>query len=196
MKIKITPYDPAWPQQFDLEKTAIASAFSHFAPAIEHIGSTSVPQLSAKPVIDILVGLKNETDLDQVIAPMMERGYTYFKIYEPGMPYRRLFVKMNALTGKPIPAMIDVGETFVNGQDFATTVHIHILLKGAFHWDRHIAFRDYLRTHPAERNEYQQLKLELAKLDFKDHLEYNAGKESFIKKTQTAALEWWQEQKK
>lgn len=191
MKIKIVSYDPRWPLLFSDEKAVIANALSTYSPVIEHIGSTAVPLLSAKPVIDVLVGLTRENELDLVVPPMVECGYTYFKNYEAVMPYRRLLVKMTALTGKPVPSELGSGEDFINGEHFQTTVHVHILVKDTYHWNRHLAFRDYLRNFPDARISYQQLKLDLSKRSFERQQEYNQLKDDFIKKTQQAAIEWW-----
>lgn len=191
MKIKMAPYDPAWPLLFDKEKKVIEKALSVHAPVIEHIGSTSVPQLCAKPVIDILAGMQTKNQLDLAVEPMIAQGFTYFKNYEPGMPYRRLLVKMIPLSGKPVPSRLEIGEDFINGEDFQTTVHVHILEKDTYHWNRHLAFRDYLRNFPGVRETYGQLKLALSEREFENSAAYNLAKEDFIKKTQQAALEWW-----
>src|SRR5688572_16829708 len=98
MKFTVAPYSSAWPQQFEEQAAIIRNAIGHLHPRIDHIGSTSVPSLAAKPVIDILVGVTEDAHLPLVVKPMQEAGYTYFKIYEPDMPYRRFFVKLRLLT--------------------------------------------------------------------------------------------------
>ena len=190
MKIHIEKHNPNWKNDFLALKKKIETALSEFSPVIEHIGSTSVPDLSAKPVIDILVGLQAESDLDKIVEPMMTAGFVYFKKYEPSWPERRLFVTMKPLTGKPIPQIFDIGDEYNRGVDYTTSVHIHIIVKGAGDWDRHLAFRDYLTAFPEIKKEYEVLKLNLSKIEMKSHLEYNAGKNDWIKQKEQEALKW------
>jgi GrpB-like predicted nucleotidyltransferase (UPF0157 family) len=127
---------------------------------------------------------------------LIRAGYTYFKKYEPAMPYRRLFAKLKALTGQAPPEIVDVNDEFVRGQAFLSAANIHIVVKNTFHWVRHLAFRDFLRTQADLRDEYGRLKTELARHEYKDTLEYNAAKESYIKQTQARALAWYNGQHK
>ena len=194
MKIVIKAYQPRWVNDFLKEKERVASILIDFKPAIEHIGSTSVVGLCAKPTIDILVGLQDETQLDETIDPMIRKGYTYFRKYEPAMPHRRLFSGLKALKDKAPPLVIDLNDEFIRGQAFSPLTNIHIVVKDTFPWHRHLAFRDFLRTHSDLRDEYGQLKKTLSKLDFKDTNDYNAAKDSFIKKTEIRALTWYRNQ--
>ena len=196
MKIILEDYQAEWTNTFEREKKVIASALLDFSPIIEHIGSTSIEGLCAKPTIDMLVGLHTETQLDKTITPMTRQGYTYFKKYEPAMPYRRLFAKLIALTGKTPPEIIDIHDEFVRGQAFLAEVNIHVIVKDTIHWQRHLAFRDYLRAHTDQRDEYSRLKKELAQREYKDTNEYNVAKDGFIKETQAQALAWYGDQHK
>ena len=196
MKILIEEYQSGWVNDFLKEKDIIGSTLISFSPAIEHIGSTSVPGLCAKPTIDILVGLQEASLLDQTISPMIQQGYTYFKKYEPAMPYRRLFSKLKSLTDKAAPEIIDVNDEFVRGQEFIAKTNIHIVVKDTLHWKRHLAFRGYLRTHAEVRDEYYRKKKALSKQEFIDTNEYNAAKDRFIKETQSQALAWYNAQEK
>jgi len=191
MKIIIEEYTPKWVDDFVTEKNKLEQALEGIGATIEHIGSTSVPGLGAKPIIDILIGLRVEDDLDKVIVPMQQSGYTYFKKYEPMMPYRRLFIKLEPLPDKMPPAIVDIGEELVTGKDFRAMVNIHVLVKGTLHWDRHIAFRDFLRAHPDTRDAYDALKKELSLREFKDTLEYNEAKDAFVKEVEQQALKWY-----
>lgn len=191
MKIIIQPYTEKWVNDFAGEKDKLEGTLKNLDVLIEHIGSTSVPGLGAKPIIDILIGLQNENDLDKVIAPMQQSGYTYFRKYEPTMPYRRLFIKLAPLPQKMPPATVDIGEEFVTGKDFRALANIHILVKDTPHWDRHIAFRDFLRAHPDIRDAYYALKKELSLREFRDTLEYNQAKDAFVKKVEQQALKWY-----
>jgi len=191
MKIIIEDYTPKWVDDFVTERDRLEQALDGIQATIAHIGSTSVPGLGAKPIIDILIGLPAEDDLDKVIVPMQQSGYTYFKKYEPMMPYRRLFIKLEPLPQKMPPAMVDIGEEFVTGKDFRAMANIHVLVKGTPHWDRHIAFRDFLQAHPDTRDAYDALKKELSLREFKDTLEYNQAKDAFVKEVEQQALKWY-----
>jgi GrpB-like predicted nucleotidyltransferase (UPF0157 family) len=191
MKIIIEDYTPKWVDDFVTERDRLEQALDGIPATIEHIGSTSVPGLGAKPIIDILIGLHSEHDLDKVIAPMQQSGYTYFRKYEPMMPYRRLFIKLEPLPQKMPPAIVDIGEELVTGKDFKAKANIHILVKDTPHWDRHIAFRDFLRAHPDTKDAYDALKKELSLREFKDTLEYNQAKDAFVKEVEQQALNWY-----
>lgn len=191
MKITIETYQPAWVDKFQQEKAIIAAALAPLVPVVEHIGSTSVPGLGAKPIIDMLVGVGQEAQLDQTTQPMMAAGYTYFRKHEPAMPYRRFYVRLIGPLGQTAPAKVDIGEPFVIGQDFKSVTHIHLLVKDTIHWTRHIAFRDYLRTHPDIAAQYDTLKRTISLRDFKDGIAYNEAKDHFMKKVEAEALDWY-----
>ncbi|HRH59610.1 MAG TPA: GrpB family protein [Chitinophagaceae bacterium] len=193
MKIFIEPYQSVWVQMFHREEKNIHSVLFNFNPAIEHIGSTSVPGLAAKPVIDILVGLNNEEQLDKTITPMKEAGYIYMKKYTPLWRERRFFVKLKP-GKKIIPQVIDEDDNRIIGKDFISLAHIHIIVKDTADWIRHIAFRNYLRTHSLVREEYERLKTKLSQHQYNDMNEYNDAKNSFIKKAEKKALEWFREE--
>jgi GrpB-like predicted nucleotidyltransferase (UPF0157 family) len=196
MKIPIEEYRASWAGDFLEQKDIIGKALADLDPAIEHVGSTSIPGLCAKPTIDVLAGLQDESLLDRTISPMVGKGYTYFKKYESDMPFRRLFSKLKTLTGKAPPEIIDVHDEFIRGQEFLVTANVHIVVKDTSHWQSHLAFRDFLRTHPQHRDEYGQLKKELSKREFKDTNDYNAAKDGHIKKIQLQALAWYHNQKR
>lgn len=190
MKITIAPYSPAWPALFEEQAAVIRTAIGHLHPRIDHIGSTSVPGLAAKPLIDILVGLRQEEDLEKVAPPMQAAGYTYFKVYEPDMPYRRLFVKLQPLSDRQPPAIVAQASD-IDRSLFDNKVHVHIIPEASPHWLRHIAFRDYLRTHEDVREAYAELKRTIAQREFKDMLAYNDAKDAFVKETERRAVEWY-----
>jgi GrpB-like predicted nucleotidyltransferase (UPF0157 family) len=190
MKIIIADYNPLWPVTFLKERHIIESALNGLHPVIEHIGSTSVPGLGAKPIIDILVGLENETQLEDSIPPMINMGYVYFKKYNPVMPYRRYFVRLNPAKGRVIPDVIDAQHDIVGGADFTALTNVHVIVKDTYHFKRHIALRDYLKAHPDVRDEYDALKRGLSQVEFKDGLAYNDAKDSFVKQTERDAVSW------
>ncbi|HLP56761.1 MAG TPA: GrpB family protein [Fluviicola sp.] len=193
MKIPFSPYSDQWPLSFGERAADIRQAVGNLPITIDHIGSTAVPGLGAKPIIDILVGVEKEEDLDQLIRPMMAWGYTYFKKYEQQMPYRRLFVLLDPLTELPAPTIIDLDDDYSSGELFYPLVNVHCIVKDTHHWIRHIAFRDFLRVHPEVKNRYHQLKEELSQREFAHHLEYNDAKNDFVKEVEQNALEWYRQ---
>jgi GrpB-like predicted nucleotidyltransferase (UPF0157 family) len=130
-KIEVVDYDPAWPQMFELERESLYRILGAVAIAIHHIGSTAVPGLSAKPVIDIIVEATSVADIDCHEPAMTSIGY------EPkgefGIPGRRFFQK--------------------GGDD--RTHHVHAFAQGDPQLLRHIAFRDYLKLNPLVASEYK-----------------------------------------
>lgn len=157
--IAIADYDPRWSDLYAIEKERIVDALGDVLVAIEHIGSTSVPGLAAKPRIDIMPGLESEDDLDSIIDPMVGLGFRYIPDYEDEMPYRRLF------TRDPVGDVI--------------ACNIHTVAVGSEFWERHLLFRDYLRANPDVAGEYARLKRDLAPR-FKVTNDYAEAKTDFI----------------
>lgn len=194
MILPFEPHNPQWKMQFSAIEDELKSVLKTVEAQIDHIGSTSVEGLSAKPIIDILIGLENEADLDKIPALLQGKNYVYYEKYNEDMPYRRFFV---ALTGAPeqlgVPAYIgQQDEISERMHDYSLRIaHIHAIPKQSEHWLRHIAFRDYLRTHPQVKNEYQVLKEQLVQQEWEDGNDYNAGKDAFLKKHERKAVEWY-----
>ena len=92
MKIIKEKYNPEWKKQFKIIINELSSALKFLNPRIEHIGRTSVPALSAKPIIDIAIGVNKSSELDLTIDPMIKNKFIYYEIYNKVMPKRRLFV--------------------------------------------------------------------------------------------------------
>lgn len=191
MKVLIVPYDPLWPDAFREHQRAIADSLGHLFPVVDHIGSTSVPGLAAKPVIDILVGLAADELLDKTVEPLMRRGFTYFRKYEPGMPYRRFFALLGMPPGETAPPLIDIGDPFVTGGPIPSLVNVHVMVRHTYHWKRHLALRDFLRAHPEVAGAYAAVKIGLSAREFGDTNEYNAAKDAFVKSAEQRALAWW-----
>ncbi|MDU1891311.1 MAG: GrpB family protein [Dysgonomonas sp.] len=194
MKIHIEKYNIKWRQDFEAIKEDLESLIGFLHPQIEHVGSTSVEGLSAKPIIDILVGLECKEDLDRVITPLMDNDYIYYEIYNQYMPDRRFFVKhkvdLQTLSLPNIFREDDEVPTDTNEHN-SRLAHIHVWPKDSDNWIRHIAFRDYLRSHPVVKNEYQKLKERLSLQEWKDGNEYNEAKDSFIKTEERKAIDWY-----
>ena len=136
--LAVVPYDPAWPRLYAEEAARIHSAFGENVVELEHIGSTAVPDVAAKPVLDICVGLRS-LELARPQLEAMERlGYEY--IGEYGIPGRLFFRKGGV----------------------ERTHHVHAVQWGSEQWHRHRAFRDYLCAHPDEARRYGEHKLRVA----------------------------------
>lgn len=194
MKIKLENYDISWPKKFAEVKSELLELIGFLNPKIEHIGSTSVEGLSAKPIIDILVGLENENDLDKTVKPLIDNNYVYYEKYNKEMSYRRFFVKHKAHFISPtVPEIITDSDPVPADMEEHNNrlAHIHILVFNSEHWIRHKAFRDYLRTYPKIKNEYQRLKEQLKSQEWHDGNEYNKAKDKFIKEEEQKAINWY-----
>ena len=166
--VEVVPYDPAWPARFEAEAAHIRAALGDTLIGIEHIGSTSVPGLAAKPIIDMIPLVRDVTELDSKIGAMAAIGYT--PRGEFGLPGRRYFRK---------------------GSAYARVVHAHAYQIDNPEVERHLAFRDYLRTHPEALAAYASLKHELAQRHPTDIVAYMDGKDGLIKQLEAEALVWY-----
>jgi GrpB-like predicted nucleotidyltransferase (UPF0157 family) len=169
MKILIEEYNPNWKIDFEVEKKNLLEALSGIACRVEHIGSTSIEGLGAKPVIDILIGLTDFSFANDQINKLVKIGYQYIDKYEDVMPYRRFFIKEHG---------------------GCRTHHIHMVQINTEFWIRHLAFRDYLRANAEEKIKYYNLKKELAKKDWTDVNEYADAKSEFIKSIEKKAIKF------
>jgi GrpB-like predicted nucleotidyltransferase (UPF0157 family)/predicted kinase len=155
--VELIPYNPAWPDQFEVERARIAEALGDLATAIHHVGSTAIPGLDAKPIIDTMVVVRRLDDAAQCIAPLQTLSYTF--VDYPQNVDRRFFRK-----GLP------------------RTHHLHIVAEGSQSLADHLGFRDALRADPALRQQYQELKRALAE-DFKnDRAQYSERKGAFVER--------------
>jgi GrpB-like predicted nucleotidyltransferase (UPF0157 family) len=134
--VELVDHDPSWAGLFEQEAARLRPVFDGGLMGIEHIGSTSVPGLSAKPIVDVLVGLKKLELTDEQLAAMGGLGYLF--LGEHGLP-GRLFFRKNPRTH-----------------------HVHVVEHGGEHWDRQLTFRDALRADEEERKLYDAFKRRLA----------------------------------
>jgi GrpB-like predicted nucleotidyltransferase (UPF0157 family) len=155
----IADYSPHWPGQFNAEASIIRAAFGATKIELEHIGSTAVPGLPAKPIIDILLGATSLAEIEGHISHLETVGYRYVREFEKQLPERRYFVKP------------DGG---------AMQFHLHAVERGGPFWRDHLRFRDALREQPALREQYQELKRQLASSFRLDRDAYTNGKAPFI----------------
>lgn len=157
----IADYSPAWPGVFERERAHLESLFHPLPVRIEHIGSTSVPGLGAKPVIDILLGAGSLAEIESHIPKLTEAGFQYVPEYESELPDRRYFRR---------PA----GDSL--------RVHLHAVAIGSRFWRDHLAFRDALRGDEALAKRYLDLKRELARTFAHDKGAYTDAKGPFIRR--------------
>ena len=163
--VEIAAYDPSWPARFEEEKQLLRRALEQWlAGPIEHVGSTAVPGLAAKPVIDIMAGVQSLDASRPAIAAAAEQGYCYF-------PYRP---ESEHWFCKPSPAF--------------RTHHLHLVPVRSAQWIRTLAFREHLRANPAVAAEYEALKRELAKQHHFDREAYTEAKHPFITRVTDLAL--------
>ncbi len=158
--IRIEPYDPRWPSMFEEDRRRILEAVGEYVSAVVHIGSTSVPGLAAKPIIDVMVAIKSLADAPACVAPLAAIGYEYVPKYETVMPERRYFRR---------------------GPHGAGTHHLHMVERSSEFWEVHLLFRDYLRSHAEAAAEYEKLKRDLAAEHGSDRGAYTDAKTDFIK---------------
>ncbi len=195
MRIVVMPYQESWNGQFLLLKEELGMLLSGLNPVVEHIGSTSVPNLAAKPIIDISVGLRRLEDFDPAVAQMANHEYyIYYKAFESAMPERRLFVRLDAPVSRlGFKAVFEDGDEIPHEAIHERRVaHVHVWLLDSPDWVRHLAFRELLKHREDLREAYQALKHELSLREWKDGMAYNSAKAEFILRVEAEALEWYQ----
>lgn len=186
MQILIEDYNPLWGRLFESVRGRLLTAIGFANPQIEHIGSTSMRGMMAKPIIDILIGLPNQEQLNDIIAPLNALGYTYIKKFEQDVPNRRFFVFSDNFE----PQIIDCEDEFPSGNQ-SRKFHIHAFECKSYDWNRHIAMRDFLRVNDSEMKAYKEFKYRLSKMDFEGTLDYSEAKDSFLKDLERKSLEWY-----
>ena len=161
--VRVVPYDPRWPNDYAEERRRILAALGETIVSLDHIGSTSVPGLGGKPIVDILVGVRNAVDADACLPPLRELGYDDVtpEPQEPDWHY--------CLGKRPVPQ-----------RPRLLNFHLHLVTHRSAHWAKHLLFRDYLRTHPEVARAYYDLKRRLASRHGSDREGYTAAKTTFI----------------
>ena len=165
--IRVVDYNSQWPRLYEEERRRILEVLGHIIVGIEHTGSTAVPNLGAKPIIDIMVAVPNPSDAKKRIKPLESIGYEYVPKREASIPERRYFHK-----GRP-----------PKEQHY----HLHMVELTSDFWKRHLLFRDYLRTHSKVAQEYYELKKTLAIKCSSDRDAYTTAKTAFIESVITKA---------
>jgi GrpB-like predicted nucleotidyltransferase (UPF0157 family) len=154
--VRLVPYDSTWPLEFAAEAERIERACAGLPLELEHIGSTAVPGLAAKPVIDILAGRPGNVSGERFVAAFRQLGYEHKGAY--GIPGRNYFRR-----GSP------------------RTHHVHLVSRSSEFWRDHLLFRDYLRRHVEIAREYETIKRELAALYLQDKERYTDEKGPFVR---------------
>ena len=165
-RINVVEYDPEWPRFYEEEKGLIFGAIGEHVRSMEHVGSTSVPSLRAKPIIDIIAGLDSGEAADCCLPALAAIGY-------------------NDVT--PEPTEEDWYYCLGKGPH-SPGFHLHLMKHGSEFLMRHILFRDYLRAHPETAREYYELKLRLVEKYADQREVYTESKTGFIENIIEIAL--------
>ena len=166
-EVRVVPHDPRWTDEFEREAQRLRAVFGENLVEVHHIGSTAVPGLAAKPIVDLLPVVKDNRLVDALNDEMAALGYTARG--EFGLPGRRYFTKDEA---------------------GARTHNVHVYESGSPEVERHLAFRDYMISHPDEARAYGLLKENLAERFSADFEAYMDGKDAFVKESERRALVW------
>jgi GrpB-like predicted nucleotidyltransferase (UPF0157 family) len=161
-QILVVEYNPAWPLHFQREAARIRAVLGDRALRIEHIGSTAVPRLAAKPIVDILLVVADSANEPAYAPALTDTGYV-MRIREPDWYEHRMF----------------------KGPD--TDINLHVFSAGCPEIDRHVNFRDWLRSHDGDRELYARTKRELAQRDWKYTQHYADAKTAVIEEIMARA---------
>jgi GrpB-like predicted nucleotidyltransferase (UPF0157 family) len=165
--IEVVPHNPRWAELFRAEVEQLTAIFGDEVVAAHHVGSTAIPGIVAKPIIDVLLEVRDIDKIDAFNREMVAQGYIPKGSF--GISGRRFFIK---------------------GSETHRTHHLHVFEQGHPAVGRHLAFRDYLRTHPDEARAYDELKRQLARR-FPHNIDaYMAGKDDLIKAIIRRAEVW------
>lgn len=158
--VALVEYDPGWPARFAEERARIREAVRDRFVALEHVGSTAIPGMPAKPVIDILGGVRRLAKAEACVEALEAIGYAYVPEVEALVPDRRYFRK---------------------GPAGSRTHHLYAVVMGSREWSSMLAFRNHLRSHPESARAYADLKRRLAAAHREDREAYQEAKAPFIR---------------
>ena len=156
-RVVVVPYDPAWPALFAEEAARLRAGLGGRILSVEHVGSTSVPGMDAKPILDLMAGVESLAAAEALLPALRELGYEHKP--DPGIPERIYLVR---------------------GPAERRTHHLSLAEPASAFWRQQLRFRDRLRADPALAAEYARLKHALAARHPADRLAYGAGKQPFI----------------
>lgn len=157
--VQVIPYCETWKEEFEKEKAILERLLGAYSVQIEHVGSTALPGLSAKPIIDIAVGAKDEQTLFKLEKVMQKAGYDVLNEYQK---------KGEILARKGPPEN--------------RTHYIHMQVIGSEYWNEFVYFKRYMLDHPDEIKVYQILKEELSSKYANERKKYTSGKNEYISK--------------
>ena len=183
----VESYDPEWPVLFQHERHLIVAAIGHIVAGVHHVGSTSIPGMPAKPLLDIAVLLHDFDDGERCITPLEKIGYVHVGFLDD-IPGDRIFGKCD----DPQEGYSDFDEKdeIAGGRGPKGRTHmLHVYTLDSPIRQNHFHFRDYLIAHPETAAEYGRLKVSLADKHPNDRKSYSAGKRSFITEVLAKAAE-------
>ena len=157
--VRLEPYNPEWQKLFEVEKSALKKVLGDKFLSAEHVGSTAIPGIKAKPILDLMLAIEDLENWEWIKEPLAKLGYEF----------RRDFIK-------------DQGHIlFVKGPEENRTHYLKISQLNSDFWTEHILFRDYLNNNPQYREEYQKLKEKLSDAHTGNREPYTKGKEEFVR---------------
>lgn len=160
--VEIVPYDSSWPEKFEAERTRLLALFPEDFLQIEHVGSTAVAGLSAKPIIDIMAAVKSIETADALLDPLCAKGYA---------------------TSSEFNATLKDKRWLMRHAEGRRTHHLHLVLMSGVDWLNKQRFRDILRADPQRAAEYEALKKSLCAAMGRDREAYTDAKTSFVEET-------------
>ncbi len=164
--IVIIEYDPEWPNQYEAEKGRILEKVGSEISALEHIGSTAVPGICAKPIIDMMAAVPGPGEADGLLLALSQIGYDDVTKIESSSEWY-----------------------YCLGRGFREVYYpLHLVKAGSEHWVKHILFRDYLRAHPETAREYCRMKRALAESYQTQQEKYTESKTGFIERVLAEAI--------
>ncbi len=167
--VELVPHSPLWPKMAEAETRRLRETLGGELVTVHHIGSTAIPGIMAKPVVDLIPIVRSIERLDAQEDRVRALGYKWFGEY--GLPGRRYCYLKDAATGVRL-------------------FQLHCYQEGSPEVPRHLAFRDYLRAHPALAKEYEAEKIRAASVVSDDVNAYNDQKNGWIKRVENDALAW------
>ncbi|WP_104202896.1 GrpB family protein [Billgrantia saliphila] len=159
-RVELVDYDPRWPIRFDAECRRLQEGFPESLIDVQHIGSTAIPGMSAKPIIDVMAGVASMAVADSLFEPILAHGYVTSAVFNASLTDRRWFMR------------------HAHGR---RTHHLHVVVHDGELWHQRLAFRDALRADPIQATRYAVLKRELASRHQADREAYTQAKRDFVR---------------
>lgn len=158
-EVRIFPYDPNWPEKYEVERARLIALFPDAFLSLEHVGSTAVPGLTAKPIIDMMGGVRSMQEADALLPLLCQNGYSTSAEFNATLVDQRWLMR-HALGHR--------------------THHLHLVIHEGHEWRRKLAFRNSLRADPDVAHRYQELKSKLAAAMGADREAYTSAKTAFV----------------